>query len=191
MLPPSSHMRTSDRRAKQRGRGARSAQLPKIEKCFADCALFGNFEIGPGFHVQDKISSRVNRIEETLDPSKQKMCSKHSRALARGDGFLRSSDGHGLGLSVILESTEGSRGREDTWLMDIFKLYLGDGTFGCLNEWSTNLHLKDVKQSHCTLHAVFNNWVFRGMTAADGTVHPRNSSDAVELKHIDYRVSMQ
>lgn len=24
-------------------------------RCFADCALFGNFEIGPGFHVQDKV----------------------------------------------------------------------------------------------------------------------------------------
>ncbi len=26
-------------------------------RCFADCALFGNFEIGPGFHVQDKVES--------------------------------------------------------------------------------------------------------------------------------------
>lgn len=33
---------------------------------------------------------------------------------------------------------------------------------------STNLHLKDAKQSHCTLHAVLNNWVYSGMTAADG-----------------------
>ncbi|KAL7374291.1 hypothetical protein ABVT39_025687, partial [Epinephelus coioides] len=26
---------------------------------------------------------------------------------------------------------------------------------------STNLHLKDAKQSNCTLHAVLNNWVYR------------------------------
>lgn len=68
------------------------------------------------------------------------MCSKHCSALARDDAeallCARLSGGAEMATAEAHWSSWGAteRAREKTWLMDIFKLYLGEGTYGCLGE---------------------------------------------------------